>query len=93
MSELVQYTRKFRIPEKKLRFLIQQLTANGLRHARGPVHPSDHYINWGSELQTSQKRNHSNTGHSNLVDMSRIQMVHSSIEMAFEYGAIVFLDD
>ena len=38
-------TRKFRIPEKKLRFLIQQLTANRLRHARGPVQSFDCNMN------------------------------------------------
>ena len=38
-------TRKSRIPEKKLRFLIQKIMANELRHARGPILPSDHYIN------------------------------------------------
>ena len=38
------FTRKFIKPEKKLRFLIQHLTANGLRHATCPVHSYDHYI-------------------------------------------------
>ena len=36
--------RKFRIPGKKSRFLIQQITANGLRHARCSIPPSNCYI-------------------------------------------------
>ena len=44
IEHLIIVSRKSRIPEKKLRFLIQQITANELRHARGPVHPSDSFI-------------------------------------------------
>ena len=32
----IQIAWKFRIPDKKLRLLIQQITANRLGHARGP---------------------------------------------------------
>ena len=42
---LSKLTRKSRIPDKKLRFLIQQIMANELRHAWGPVLPSDRYLN------------------------------------------------
>ena len=44
-GKLWELTRKFRIPEKKSRFLIQQIMANGLRLARGFVLPSDSYLN------------------------------------------------
>ena len=31
-------TRKSEIPDANLKYLIRQITANGLGHARGPVH-------------------------------------------------------
>ena len=54
-------TRKSRIPEKKLRFIIQQIMANGLRHSRGPsrstiwpLHTLSFYR--GSVLQKPSKK-------------------------------------
>ena len=38
-------TRKPRIPEKEVRFLIHLSMANRLCHASGPVQPSTRYIN------------------------------------------------
>ena len=39
------YMGSIKIPEKKLRYLIQSTTANGLKHASGPVLSSARYIN------------------------------------------------
>ena len=50
------YIRKSRIPETKLRIFIQQLTANGHRHARGPVPTSYHYMYWKSNKKLPDEK-------------------------------------
>ena len=46
LGNIGSYRGSLEYQKKKLRFLIQQIMANGLRHTSGPISQSYRYINW-----------------------------------------------
>ena len=58
--EILEVNKEVQNTRKEVRSLIQQTTANGLRHARGPIQSQDCYIDGGQKaaLLTPKQKKH-----------------------------------